>query len=158
MSDPPEIRRYDRSRDRLQIEAFVCARRRRPWARDAQDILRASPGAVDDGEALEILVAVDSIGAVVGVAVFSPDPSRPDVYWSRSIGVCVPRQREGIGMRLKQAVAAEVASRNPMVRADLLSEVHRKNQEMNGLNRKLGCTSDTRDKHYLTIMPIEAVD
>jgi hypothetical protein len=146
----PSIRPYE-GRDKAQIKAFVCVQPWQRWRLVAQEIIQESPEECENGDA-EILVAVEG-QAVLGVIVFRKDSQVPNTWESCSLGVLIPRQRQGIGEGLKIAAIEEVVSRDGVL--DFISTVNKRNEAMLALNDKLG--AETRDdpldsKHVLTLL------
>jgi RimJ/RimL family protein N-acetyltransferase len=150
------IRPYEES-DRIQIESFTCVHPWHRWRIVAQQIIRESPDECEKGGA-EISVAYEG-PEIVGVAVYREEPSDASKWEICSIGVLIPRQNQGIGTRLKQAVLAEVVARKGTW--DVISTVNKRNGPMLAINRKLEAQmrDDPDDsKHILTLIRAEPHD
>ena len=150
-----EIRTYDESQDRSQLEAFHCARLGEKWSRSAEQVIQDAPSALEGGTKCRILVADDD-STVVGAVVFGPEPGFDDRDIIYSLGVLIERQQQGIGTRLKQTVMSENAASDPP--RLVVSQVHRNNYRMICLNNKLGVGAD-RDpsdgEYLLTAVRVE---
>ena len=139
---------------------FSCANRWERWTKEAEVVIREAPGVLADDPALgDIVVAVDNNDRIVGVIVFGTEESigRPMVF---SLGVVQDRRRQYIGMNLKLAVLAELASTaaGPI---NVVSQVHRRNHAMLAFNNKLGSAREADPegrKHFIVSVMAEPHD
>lgn len=150
-ADPPGIivRAYQEA-DRQKVETFRCAPYGPRWCEAAEKVIREAPGVIASGEYNAALAVADhKDDGVVGVVVFGIEPHRPLMIYS--LGVVIPRHRQGIGTRLKQAIMAAAATANNPPITVVVSKVHRNNYRMTRLNDKLGVgsTKDPDDGEFL---------
>jgi hypothetical protein len=140
-----EIRRYEPS-DKSRLKTFSCFTMGQRWTKPPQKVLRAAPDEMEADPTLNILVAVDRDGSMLGAIVFGYDDGEPVIH---SMGVVEARRREGIGIALKRAALTDlVLDGTPRV---VNSQVHRRNVAMQGLNKRLqvGSVKDPDDGEYL---------
>lgn len=140
-----------RAEDCQQVEAFCCANHGDSPALSAQMVIREAPAAIASKDYCfdgEVVVAHDQ-DEIVGVAVYGLEKAGVDYVTIFSIGVILHRQREGVGTRLKRGVMAETALRDGWP-TNIVSQVHRRNHKMLGLNDKLGVrrSKDPGDGDY----------
>jgi len=128
-----EIRLY-RDSDYGAVTSFECAGRHRPWAKEAQGVIRKAPDDVREPDADAIIAVALDGKRLVGVIVFGTDPKYVKTRTIFTIGVVCDRRREGIGFALKAAALAELAFRG--YDGPVYSQVHKYNREMRGLNEK----------------------
>ena len=136
MAEPAEVEvRLYRDSDYDAVTSFECAGRRRPWAKEAQAVIRKAPDDIR-GPRTDALIAVAVEGErIVGVIVFGTDPKYVKTRSIFTMGVVCDRRRQGIGFRLKKAALAELAASG--YDGPVYSQVHKYNKEMRGLNEKL---------------------
>jgi RimJ/RimL family protein N-acetyltransferase len=156
--EPPElvVRVYQRA-DRPQIEAFRCAPYGKKWCVAAQKVIQEAPGAIASGGLNATIAVAAEVDSVIGVVVFGIEPPRPTHLLVYALGVILPRQRQGIGTRLKQAIMAAAASDTNTVSV-VESRVHRANYPMIRVNDKLkvGKVKDPDDgEFWMTAVLVE---
>ena len=136
--------------DRQAVERFSCAQLGNKAAEAAERVIRSAPEHLAEfGVWCWIVVAFDDSG-IVGVIVFGLESEDDPAVTIFSLGVQLARQHQGIGTYLKRLILGVVAGMEGWPNS-VISQVHRTNYRMIGLNKKLGVVSerDPEDGEFL---------
>ena len=151
------LRRYVPA-DAPKLRTFTCTTPNAKWTKVPQRMIRQVPEDIEDRELdVSVLVAAQTsynwiklrpqeTGFILGVIVYEIENGQ---FVSHALGVVRDRRREGIGWALKRAALANALAEG--AERDVVSHVHKRNTEMNGLNAKLGGASakDVEDGELL---------
>lgn len=127
--------------DGPSLQMFACANAGERWTRDAEDIIKSdvAEAVLAGGASLSVFVALDgqSLVGVVAASFIQLEGLKVHV-----LAVAPTHRRQGIGTDLKRRAMSEY----PNVR--VVSEVHRKNTAMLGLNATLNAFTDRDPDDY----------
>ncbi len=154
------VRRY-LPQDLQRLRTFDCSTPGAKWTKVPRKMIRDAPDLLEDPESdVTILVAAQTsydwlrrrpreTRVVLGVCVYAVEDG---VFISHALGVVRNRRREGIGWALKQVAMANAVADG--AEREVVSQVHRRNIEMNALNRKLqaATSKDPEDGELLLTM------
>jgi len=124
---------------RAALRGFSCAGgSSQVWSRDAEFMVHALPSELEHPDSTTAGIgAFGADGELVGLAAWSSDPARPDIWTCRLLAVRTGMRQRGFGALLKRDVLRRARTTNA---ATLVSFVHRDNEPMLRLNTSLGAT------------------